>query len=194
MEIRIKRTSNIQCFSPTLNVGCAGFTIFEMIVAVGIFTVVVIITVSSMLTLTASERKAITLQNTQDNVRFAIEAMAKEMRTGENFPSDCVLGCVAINYRTARGETVYYRFNQTSNVIEKASSGGGCAPFPDACYFPFTATEVTIENLVFYVTGIGNDNLQPKVTIVVETTTPGVERTTSRLHLQTTVAQRRLDT
>lgn len=181
MEIRMKKEER-------------GFTIFEMIVAVGIFTVVVIIAVSSVLTLTASERKAITLQNTQDNLRFAVEAMAKEMRTGENFPASCVIGCSAITYRTARGETVSYRLNQTAHVIEKASSGAGCAPFPDACYFPFTASEVTIENLVFYVTGVGDDNLQPKVTIVLEATTPGVERTASRLHLQTTVAQRRLDT
>ena len=172
----------------------AGFTIFEMIVAMGIFTIVVIIAVSSMLTLTASEKKAITLQNTQDNLRFAIEAMAKEMRTGEGFPATCVIGCSAITYRTARKETVSYRLNQTTHVMEKASNSGGCAPFPDACYFPFTAAEVTIENLTFYVTGVGDDNVQPKVTMVVRATTQGIERTISRLRLQTTVAQRRLDT
>lgn len=166
-----------------------------MIVAVGIFTVVVVIAVSSMLTLTTSEKKAITLQNTQDNLRFAVEAMAKEMRTGEDFPADCSIGCRAITYWTARGETVSYRFNQTSRVIEKASTESGCTqPFPDACYFPFTAAEVIVEKALFYVTGVGDDNLQPKVTIMVEATTPGIERTVSRLHLQTTIAQRRLDT
>jgi type II secretory pathway pseudopilin PulG len=192
----MKRAPNIQCFSSTLNVWCEGFTIFEMIVAMGIFTIVVVIAVSSVLSLTASEKKAVTLQNTQDNLRFAIEAMAKEMRTGEDFPADCVIGCPndTIRYRTARGETVFYRFNKASKVIEKASSGTGCAPFPAACYFPFTSTEVIIENLIFYVTGVGDDNVQPKVTIVVQATTPGTERTASRLHLQTTVAQRRIDT
>ncbi len=179
MEIRVKER---------------GFTIFEMIVAVGIFTVVVVIAVSSLLTLTASEKKAITLQNTQDNMRFAVEAMAKEMRTGESFPAACVIGCRTITYQTARGKTVSYRLNQTSNVIEKASSGADCVPFPDSCYFPFTAAGVRIDRLWFYVTGVGEDNLQPKVTIVLEATTPGIERTASRLHLQTTVAQRRLDT
>lgn len=192
----MKRLSNIQCFSSTLNVGHAGFTIFEMIVAVGIFTVVAVIAVSSMLTLTASERKAITLQNTQDNLRFAIEAMAKEMRTGEAFPLDSASGDDKITYRTARGQMVSYRLNKALHVIEKASDGiAGCSPpFGDNCYFPFTALEVTVERLVFYVTGVGDDNLQPKVTIVAEATTPGIERTASRLHLQTTVAQRRLDT
>lgn len=179
MEVRIKEK---------------GFTIFEMIVAVGIFTVVVIVAVSSLLTLTTSEKKAITLQNTQDNVRFAMEAMAKEMRTGENFPADCSIGCRAITYRTARGETVFYRLNQASNVIEKASSGTECEPFPDACYFPFTSASVVIEEALFYVTGAGDDNLQPKITLVVRAAALGVERTVSRLHLQTTVAQRRLDT
>lgn len=178
MEVRVKN---------------GGFTIFEMIVAIGIFTVVVTIAVSSMLILTNSEKKAITLQTTQDNLRFALEAMAKEMRTGEGFPSDCVIGCTAINYRTARGESVYYRFNQTSNVIEKASDGSGCAPFPENCYFPFTSMEVTIERLLFYITGVGNDDIQPKVTTVIEASTPGIERTASRLQLQTTVSQRRLD-
>lgn len=187
MEVRMKKGLALS--------GVEGFTLFEMIVAVGIFTVVVVIAVSSMLSLTASEKKAITLQNTQDNVRFAVEAMAKEIRTGENFPSTCVIGCTSITYLTARDVTVSYRLNQTSRLIEKASSSTGCAePFPDTCYFPFTASEVAIENLVFYITGIGDDNLQPKVTIVVEAATPGIERTASRLRLQTTVAQRRLDT
>lgn len=195
MEVRMKRTSNIQCWRKTLNVGCDGFTIFEMIVAVGIFTVVVVVAVSSMLSLTASEKKAITLQNTQDNVRFAIEAMTKEMRTGENFSTTCVIGCNAITYRTARKVTVSYRLNQTNKTIEKASSGAGCEePFPDACYFPFTAAEVIMKNFVFYITGVGDDNFQPKVTVVMEAVTPGIERTASRLRLQTTVAQRRLDT
>ncbi|MEK7480639.1 MAG: type II secretion system protein [Patescibacteria group bacterium] len=185
MEVRMKE-SNIQQ---------NGFTIFEMIVAIGIFSVVVTIAVSSMLILTNSERKAITLQNTQDNLRFALEAMAKEMRTGENFSSGCAIGCTFINYRTARGQTVSYRFNQTSKVIEKASTGSGCStPFPENCYFPFTSTEVIIDILLFYVTGVANDNLQPKITIVLQASTPGTERTKSRLRLQTTVSQRRLDT
>lgn len=173
-----------------------GFTLFEMIVAVGIFTVVVVIAVSSMLSLTASERKAITLQNTQDNLRFAVEAMAKEMRTGEGFPLDSVSGNDEIIYRTARGQIVSYRLNNTLHGIEKASDEivGCLPPFGDTCYFPFTALEVKVERLVFYVTGVGDDNVQPKMTIVVEATTPGIKRTTSRLLLQTTVAQRRLDT
>lgn len=181
MEVRIKEK---------------GFTIFEMIVAISIFTVVVIVAVSSMLTLTAGEKKAITLQNTQDNLRFAVEAMAKEMRTGEGFPVDSASGDDEIMYRTARGQMVSYRLNKTLHGIEKASNEtAGCSPpFGDNCYFPFTALEVTVERLVFYVTGVGDDNFQPKVTIVVEATTPGVERTASYLRLQTTVAQRRLDT
>lgn len=181
-----------------------GFTIFEMIVAVGIFTVVVVVAVSSLLTLTASERKAITLQNTQDNMRFAVEAMAKEMRTGENFKQACAGGCDEINYKTARGHWVSYRlFHDEVNdfhLIKKASTETGCVfneisrIFDSLCYFPFTSIDIRVENLVFYITGVGDDNLQPKVTIVMEATTPGIERTASRLLLQTTVAQRRLDT
>lgn len=211
MEVRIKKglalpsTGPEGPLRPSNGSGVEGFTIFEMIVAIGIFMVVVVIAVSSLLSLTASERKAITLQNTQDNLRFAVEAMAKEMRTGENFKPGCAVGCNEVNYKTAKGAWVSYRlFHDVANnfhLIQKASTDTGCS-FTEAtrvfdnpiCYLPFTSIEVRVENLVFFVTGVGDDNLQPKVTIVLEATTPGIERTASRLRLQTTVAQRRLDT
>jgi prepilin-type N-terminal cleavage/methylation domain-containing protein len=59
-----------------------GFTLLEMIVAVGVFSVAAVLGVSSYLALTAAQKKALTLQSVQDNLRFAIETMASDIRAG----------------------------------------------------------------------------------------------------------------
>src|SRR3989338_10090490 len=94
-----------------------GFTLLEMIVAVGVFAVLASLSVGSLLMLTGAQKKAATLQSIQDNLRFALEAMSKDARFGDQFycsddpedpsfplpflltgspptavPTDCVLG------------------------------------------------------------------------------------------------------
>lgn len=59
-----------------------GFTLLEMIVAVAVFSVAAILGVSSYLALTGAQKKALTLQTIQDNLRFSIESMARDVRTG----------------------------------------------------------------------------------------------------------------
>src|SRR3989338_7081181 len=60
----------------------SGFTLLEMIVSMGIFSIVMLMSVSVVIMAQNAQVKARNMQNVQDNVRFVLEFMNKELRTG----------------------------------------------------------------------------------------------------------------
>lgn len=59
-----------------------GFTLLELIVALGVFTIVVGTSTASLIILINAQRKTFFVQTNQDNIRFSLEVMAREIRTG----------------------------------------------------------------------------------------------------------------
>ncbi|MBY0309952.1 type II secretion system GspH family protein [Patescibacteria group bacterium] len=62
-----------------------GFTLIEMIVSLGVFSVVVTITAGALITLIATNQRFQREQNTTTNLAFALDSMTREIRTGSNF-------------------------------------------------------------------------------------------------------------
>ena len=178
-----------------------GFTLVEMVVSVGIFAVVALIGTTSLLSLSISQRKAISIQSAYDNLRFAVEIIAKDLRTGDFYhcgsslpidsPLDCSGGADNIAFINAFGQGIMYRKNVVSGigVIEKSV----CDELFGACsvYDQVTGSDVDIQNLVFYVRGstIESPAYQPIVTIIAKGLA-GQGKTASQFNLQTSVTQR----
>lgn len=59
-----------------------GFTLIEMLVAVGLFSVVMLVAVSAILSIIGNNRKAQGINNVVNNLNFAIESMVRDMKTG----------------------------------------------------------------------------------------------------------------
>jgi prepilin-type N-terminal cleavage/methylation domain-containing protein len=59
-----------------------GFTLIEMIVALGVFAVVVTITGGALLTLIATNQRFHHEQNIMSNISFVIDSMTRELRSG----------------------------------------------------------------------------------------------------------------
>mgnify|MGYP001603318227 CR=1 FL=1 len=89
-----------------------GFTLLEMIVAIGVFGIISIIAISALLALISSQRNTAAFQNLQDNVRFAVEVIAKEIRTGRNFWSCGSLPCNEFQFTNIKGERIRYYLKQ----------------------------------------------------------------------------------
>ena len=169
-----------------------GFTLLELIVAVGVFSMAILIAVSAFLSLQAAEKRTQAFINLQNNLRFALEIMAKEIRTGELYhcgdeggtePLDCLSGASALTFKNALGLTVIYK--KLGSSIQKSSDGG-------TIFQPLTAKDITINDLTFYVVGSpAGDNLQPRVIITLKASSP-VGGDTKELSLQTTISQRKL--
>ncbi len=156
-----------------------GLTLIELIVAVGIFGLVIGMTFNIFTLSITSQRRIIALRNVEDSIRFTIEAIAREIRTGTNFSG----GGNLISFTNAKGEAIIYRLN--SNIIEKSFDGG-------ENYLAVTGAETTVNYLNFYLMGQAiSDGLEPRITVTIGATS-NVGNQTANLKVQTTISERLL--
>lgn len=181
----------------------AGFTLIEMTVAVGLFAVVMVISITALLSVVEANRKAQALQSVINNLNIAVDGMTRSLREGSNYrcgsasPANpnCSDGGSSIYFESSDGSSAssgddwVYAFDPETNRIYKSENANpqqGIA---------ITAPEVTIDSAVFYVIGATRgDTTQPKVMMVIKGTA-GSDKTTSRttFHIQSTAVQRVLD-
>ncbi len=74
-----------------INIKNKGFTLLEMIVSLGIFSVVAIIAVGSLVRITSLNRQAQTMQAAMNNINYILESMSREMRFGSNYNCDTAM-------------------------------------------------------------------------------------------------------
>ncbi len=168
-----------------------GFTLLEMIVALGVFSVAILLSVSSFLSLQNAEKKIQSAVNIQNNLRFAMEVMAKEIRTGESYhcgadsgtePLDCLSGSSSLTFKNALGQTIIYR--KIDSSIQKSSDGG-------TVFQPLTSPDIKVDEFKFFVIGApSNENLQPRVLINLKASGQ-VGVNLNEVSLQTSVSQRK---
>lgn len=167
-----------------------GFTLLEMVISLGIFSVVIITAVGAILALGNAQAKAGNIQNIQDNLRFTLESMTKEMRTATTFVPGAALGS---GYRTitfTRQDGVTVTYCILNNAIQKIM-GVTC---DITIASPVTDTSVVIDQMLFYVIGqqAGASDGQPRITISLLAHTASSKLATS-FRIQTSVAQRLRD-
>ncbi|MDP6387830.1 MAG: type II secretion system protein [Candidatus Pacebacteria bacterium] len=184
-----------------------GFSLVEMLVAVALFSAVMLIGVGALLSLIDANRKAQSLNSIMNNLNFALESMSRNMRVGTTYhcgitnnvppnikdPKNCSGGGKLLGFESSGGDPenpndqVVYRINGTQ--LEKSIHGGSPGTF-----IGITASEVIINDFFFYVDGASNtDNLQPKIVMTIRGSAGTSEKTRTEFNLQTMVSQRVLD-
>ena len=158
-----------------------GFTLIEIIVAIGIFTAVITMALATFLNISNIQRKAGALRAINDNLNFAVEMMSREIRTGKNY---CASSCIgsSFNFTNSQNESVIYRM--VSNSIERSSDGG-------ASFLRLTSPEIDIDNLEFIVPSPAVSP-QPRVTIILNGSVSDPKIGELKLNIQTTISQRKL--
>lgn len=189
----------------------SGFSLIELLVAVALFTIVMTVAVGTFLSIIDANRKSQSLKSVINNLNFGVDSMARTIRTGKDYrctnstpgsslPSgtgDCSSGMRAIIVTDDRNRRVGFRFN---SACPGATSGDASYPciqrnIQGAGWLPFTAPEVVIDEMLFYVTGTQQGDIrQPTATISIRGRAGGNDAITdSEFNLQTTVTQRILD-
>ena len=174
-----------------------GFTLLEMIVAVGLFSIVMVIVTGAYLSLVALDRQARATSSTVSNLSFALDSMTRALRTGRAYncgsPIDdagnCPAGGNSMSYTDSSGQTVTYLLKSDGTI-------GQCTTTPclQATATSLTDPSITVQSLTFYIRGGGvGDNLQPQVTIVMKGTMPTGTGTTATFDIQTSATQRLLE-
>lgn len=192
-----------------------GFTLLEMLVAMSVFSIVVLIVMTTLTSIVNLQKKIIAIQTAQDNLRYAFESMTKEIRTGRYFycgdtvsdiPSsstgvkDCNFsnGGESFSFRNSVGQYVTYQINN-GQLVKSSDSSQAVRPCTTGTYINcqrITSQSVVIVNKVnFYVSGSGaNDGAQSMATIVLEgqVQDPVHNIGTAKLNLQATISKRGL--
>jgi len=154
-----------------------GFTIIELIVSTGLFVVLVALASGSFIQALRTQRIVTSLSISMNDASFVIEQIAREVRVGFNFSG----GGNTLSFNDSVGNLVSYKLSGTS--IERCE--GGCSGNI------ITSPDVKIDNLEFIVQGnASGDGEPPRVTILLSV----IGEKDIRVHLQTTISSRILDT
>lgn len=153
-----------------------GFTLLEMLIAVGIFSIVATGAIGAILVSVDANRKSNNTRNALDSVQFAIDDMTQNIRYG----SDYAGGGTLLSLKGASGETIVYR-KSAAGTLERSTDGG-------TTYLPLTDSSVTILGVDFLPL---NTPQYPRVLIRIQGRSGDVSKGTRKeFSVQTTVAKR----
>ncbi len=178
-----------------------GFTLIEMIVAIGIFSIVLIMGIAAISGTIAANRKSQSSNLVMSNLSLAIEAMSRSIRIGTGYLSytgsvvvdGATFSCnTGINFTPANGSgSVIYCFIADYNgtgkgAIVRATDDGNGNTYAAA----ITAPEVVLDDARFRITQTDATS-QPIVLVLIQGHA-GVVGTASiaEFYLQSSISQR----
>src|SRR3989344_2319236 len=162
-----------------------GFTLIELMVAVGVFSIAITASSGLFITSLRGQQRTYVVQNLADNARYAMEAMAKEMRMGSGFSGATCAGnsCSFISHMMHRdGKNVKFSLGTDAKIM-----------FDDGISeLPITSANIEVTSLDFELIG-GSDTTQERVVIVMQAKVAGNSPYASAgMTLQTTISPRAL--
>ncbi len=137
-----------------------GYTLIELVVAVGLFALVMLLASGAYLVIIGANRQAQAVATGIDNLSFALETMTRDIRTGSQYCGSGLPACTANSFSFENQDKVptTYEFDQVHDSITK----NGAA---------LTDSSIEVTSLAFYPVGTAatsaGDYEQARVTIVV---------------------------
>lgn len=178
----------------------AGFTLVELIVAIGLFAAVMLVSVGTLLSLSGANRKAQAVQSVMNNLNVALDGMVRSIRMGSEYhcengtltgfsPRDCAgpTGGSVVAFKAIDGSRWIYEFKD--GRLWKSEDGDRSHEIA------ITAQDVSINSFKFFVVGTSRgDTTQPKVVVSAkgEASAVGTNVKTEFI-VQATAVQRLLD-
>lgn len=159
-----------------------GFTLAELLVAMAIFSLIILIAGAIFVQSIRSGRIITGRAAAFDNVALTIEQIAREVRTGVDFPEAKRVGSGGgkfnqLEFTNYHNKEVVYRLETNSGAVQKSVNAGN--------FISITSSSVKITRLNFHIMG-DSDGLPPRITIFIEAEGPFE----APLNLQTTVGAR----
>jgi len=137
-----------------------GYTLVELIVAVGLFALVMTLVSGAYIVMISLTERAQGTATGIDNLSFALETMTRNIRMGMDYScnggGDCSSGGSTFSFTNSKGVSVTYSLsgNTIRQTVNSLSS-------------ILTDPSVTVSSLSFYVSGTTpGDEHQPHVTII----------------------------
>lgn len=194
------------------NTRVMGFTLLEMVIAIGIFSFIMVMAVGITIGISNAQAKAASIQSVIDNVRFSLELITRELRTGTKF-SLAQFGCIGItgngvsfvdqNQNPPTGQSRYYfpadtDGNGQTDTIKRVALSDASPIDSGNCTLaePLTSEDVQVDGFIFLLEGSlpGPGDGQPRITISlnIKSKNPKIQADTA-MKIQTTVIPRLRD-
>ena len=180
-----------------------GFTLIEMVIAIGLFAVLATVGIGGFVHALRTERQAATLIGVNTNIALVLEQMTREIRTSIDFcenldPTNPTNPCSTterICFHSARDKVVYYRLQNQEYILrgEADFDPFGSTSCADAAsnMQKITSDDVRVNNLDFLIVGNEKgDGFMPRITITLEASPRSGELQNFRTAVQTTVSAR----
>ena len=172
----------------------SGVTLLEMMVAVAIFTVVMLSATKIFQMVIESQRSAIAAQNLQESMRYAFEVMSKEIRMAQKSVDDeCgpqLSGKIynlqgnRFQFQNIHGECVEYREQNSRFNIQRYPTDN-----PPGATGYITPDEIEVSNLEFIIVDdVGNEQSMVIVKMDIEAVGSGIHK--QAMKIQTTISSR----
>ena len=199
----MKKNRIIEESEDTRSLRRGGFSLLEMLVAIGIFSIIMLVAIGIMINVVAIQHKSVALQQIQDNARFSLELMTKEMRTGHDFTLTTIcnpssgqeIKFISTSAESGTKERAYFLWGEKIYRFIGALAAVNCFSDPSTDAKQFTSDDVKVDSLHFDLRGAsGGSNQclgQPLITIAIKLHGADVRYgSDSVMNLQATVAQR----
>ncbi len=177
-----------------------GFTVVELLVAIGLFSAIASIAVGGFVRALRTQRQVTALISVNDNTFLALEEMARELRIGKLFCANDATGsgtAFSQSCRTLDGvhfHSIAFISGFTNETIEYRLVDGYLEKGVGGAFTKITGGGVLVEYLNFVITGNQiNDKKQPRITISLGVTSRSSGSAISTTRLQTTVSARATD-
>lgn len=180
-----------------------GFTLIEMMVAVAIFSLVLVIALGAILTILDSNRKARTLTEVMNNLNFSLEMITRSLKTGvepgveEESGEDILhVSAIVLDEEGFNREKTRYRLFETEEgrgyIAQCVNDSYEINTCPSDDWIPITSELVDIDIFDFTVSGM-NDFNQPRTQLYISGNVRINQKIASNFAIQTTVSQRKLN-
>gem|GEM_PF-966229 len=187
-----RNSSNIQDKNDERSRFLTGFTLVELIVAIGVFISVLTIAVAVFIGALRAQRFLMRVIAVNNNAGIVMEQMAREMRTGYNF-SGLSNSCASdISFSNSQNSNPLGGEAKTSYFLEN----GAIKRSESSNTSVLTSSNTEVENLCFQVLqyNYNKEGKQkcnpPRVLITMKVTAKGGGQNTESSYLETTVSSR----
>ncbi|HEX2792463.1 MAG TPA: type II secretion system protein [Candidatus Paceibacterota bacterium] len=183
--------SDAYCLLPTAYSPRRGYTLLELIVSVGLFSLVMLVVMGAYLSLISIDRRARATNDLVTNLSFALESMMRNVRTGSNYSCGSGNGtCSQFSFKDSDNQSYTYLL-RSDGTIGQCSGVGSCS---QTTATQITDPRITITDLDFYVRGVGSsDGIQPQMTASISGTMPTDQGESVEFTIQTGATQRLID-
>lgn len=165
----------------------------ELLVVVALFALIVITSTQIFQMVLEGQRNAVAAQNVQENIRYALEVMSKELRMAKQSDVECMAAGTNKVYNISDDNAILYFKNKDDQCVSYYLESGRLKINRNSIINFITPSDIVVSNMKFDVVDnliAGEFTIQPTVTIELDVYNEGKDMHKQNLKIQTTISSR----